>query len=115
MELKNAARVIGYFAHESGGVFCDGDACIIAGSEELMRNYLKAANDTTKYIIQKTRFGEVVDGLMRGGAYAFDKVSYSKFFTLAQLNQFDKRGLPPRDAFSNCDEPLHFIRFQCVG
>ncbi len=36
-------KVIGYFAYHRGGeVICDGDSCIIAGSEEKMKAYIAA-------------------------------------------------------------------------
>jgi hypothetical protein len=33
---------------------------------------------------QKTRFGEIVQGLIAGGAYGFDQESYSRFLALAR-------------------------------
>ena len=74
-------KVIGCFSYKSKTeVTCDGDACIISGSEKSMRDYLlsmsKEAHD--KSIIKKTRFGEIIRGLKRGGAYAFDEESYNR-------------------------------------
>jgi len=34
--------------------------------------------------IRKTRFGEIVQGLLAGGAYAFDQEAYSRFVPLAR-------------------------------
>lgn len=86
--VKEASKVIGYFCYtNSGSVICDGDACIIAGSEELMKFYLsKVPGGKTKNIIKKTKFGEVISGLKQGGAYAFDKGAYNRFLHLAMLN-----------------------------
>jgi hypothetical protein len=85
---QNDSRVIGVFAYRSRTeVVCtDGDACVIAGSEEAMRRHfeevgLRSPNALT---IRKTRFGEIVQGLMAGGAYGFDQESYSRFRPLAR-------------------------------
>ena len=63
-------------------------------------------------IIKKTRFVEVISGLEREGAYAFDKEAYIKFFSLAQKQ--DIRDLPaPRQFFlEQSPTGLHFIRIQ---
>ena len=111
--VKEATKVIGYFCYtSSGSVICDGDACIIAGSEELMQFYLsKMPRSSGKDIIEKTKFGEIISGLKQGGAYAFDKDAYKRFLHLARINKLD--GFLPSDFFS---EPsvmeMHFIRIQ---
>ena len=81
-------KVVGYFAYRSRAeVVCtDVDACVIAGSERAMRDFVlevdPAAADS--HTIKKTRFGEILRGLQLGGAYAFDEESYSRFFPLAR-------------------------------
>jgi len=42
--------------------------------------------DEMEEIIKKTRFGEIINGLRQGGAYAFDQEAYGRFLPLAQLN-----------------------------
>lgn len=83
-------RIIGYFAYtRSGSVFCEGDACVIADSEELMKTYLSKMPLQERgedFIIKKTRFGEVINGLKQRGPYAFDEGSYKRFLNLAELN-----------------------------
>jgi len=110
--VKEAAKVIGYFAHiKFKDVFCDGNACIIAGSEELMELYLSAMKDDSKYTIKKTRFGEIMSGLKNGGTYAFDKKAYDRFFHIAELN--DIGGLPSEDVFLEYpDEKMNLVRIQ---
>ena len=115
--IKEASRVVGYFAYTNPGeAFCDGDACIIAGSEELMKSYLRKIPDrgSVRWIIKKTRFGEIINGMRQGGAYAFDKKSYDKFLYFAKLNEID--GLPGIDWFLDKTEmELNFIRIQLTG
>jgi hypothetical protein len=111
--IKEASKVIGYFSHTSSDVFCDGDACIIAGSEELMRTYLqKLGSGSERDVIRKTRFGEIVEGLRRGGAYAFDEESYKRFLHLANMNKISD--LPAKEVFEKPASAMHFIRIQMV-
>ena len=79
-------KVIGYFAYLSATeVACDGEACVIAGSEEAMKRYLSISNpeNADKHIIRKTRFGEIMKGMTLGGSYAFDEEAYSRFYPIA--------------------------------
>src|SRR5690349_5244994 len=111
--IREASKVIGYFSHSRGDVFCDGDACIIAGSEESMKTYLQAMHKgNERDVIRKTRFGEILEGLRRGGAYAFDKESYKRFLTLAKLNGM--KDLPGQEVFAELESAMHFIRIQMV-
>jgi hypothetical protein len=80
-------KVIGYFSYLSPlEVFCsDGNSCIIAGSISSMKKYLqeKGIPDGKKSVIKKTRFGEILYGIKKGAAYAFDEISYEKFYPIA--------------------------------
>lgn len=111
--ISGITKVVGYFSYtDSSNALCDGDACIIAGSETLMKSYLqKISKSDKKDIIKKTRFGEIIDGLKQGAAYAFDEESYSRFLPLAKINRIG--GLPEKEDF--LDKPsdtLRFIRIQ---
>jgi hypothetical protein len=113
--MNYTGKVIGYFSYtKEGNVFCDGDACVISGSKETMRFYLKEMLPDSKEqdIIKKTKFGEIMNGLNRGGAYAFDKASYSKFLPLAK--KCGMSDLPVANEFFSKGSPtgLHFIRIQ---
>ena len=98
---KDDTKVMGYFAiHLPQDVLCDGDACIIAGTESAMNRYIEAASDPNAvYQVKKTRFGDVLKGLLRGGAYAFDEESYGRFFPLANKNGFnlEEEDFPPTE------------------
>jgi len=88
----NDEKVIGYFGYlPSSNVVCDGDACIIAGSEASFKRYLKIANppNVDKVVIKKTRFGEVFRGLSLGGPYSFDEEAYGRFYPLAKKAGLD--------------------------
>ncbi len=89
-------KVIGYFAYRSQSeVACDEDACIVAGSEEAMRHYLKTSSPekVSEFTIRKTRFGEIIKGMSLGAAYAFDEDAYERFYPLAR-----EEGLPAPSA-----------------
>lgn len=111
--VKGVTKVIGYFSYtDSSNALCDGDACIIAGSEELIKSYLQKISKSDKRdIIKKTRFGEIIDGLKQGAAYAFDEESYSRFLPLAKINGIDR--LPEKEGFLDMpSDTLRFIRIQ---
>jgi len=109
--LKEKSRVIGYFAYtEDGHVLCDGDACIIAGSEESMKSYLEepSASRVKKFTVRKTRFGEIIDGIVQGGIYAFDSEAYPRFFQYLKVNGLSDF---PSDIPSGPEGTNHFVRF----
>jgi len=84
-------KIIGYFAvHSSQQVLCDGDACVIAGGQSALNRYIKSSHfSCSEYDIRKTRLGEVLEGLLLGGAYAFDQASYDIFSRAANKQGFD--------------------------
>ena len=96
-------KVIGYFAFASPTeIVCTGDrgdACVISGSVQTMKAYVKEIDpdELKKRTIKKTLFGEILHGLKLGAAYAFDEESYKKFYPLAR-----KEGLNVEEA--NFDE-----------
>ena len=80
-------KVIGYFAYlSSGEVVCTGSACVISGSESAMRQYIAELHPegSDRHTVRKTRFGEIVQGLRLGAAYAFDEESYGRFLPLGR-------------------------------
>ncbi|ALB24587.1 hypothetical protein Psal006b_03445 (plasmid) [Piscirickettsia salmonis] len=86
---KDSHKVIGYFSYsEEGDVFCDKDACVISGSSESLHGYIDAMlpDRETSGIVKKTRFEEIMQGISRGAAYAFDQESYTRFLPLAEKN-----------------------------
>jgi len=92
MSVDTDSKVIGYFAYLSPmEVICDGDACVIYGSEQAVHSYLqKISPETSKAItIKKTRFGEIIQGMKLGAPYAFDEQSYNRFYPLANRIGFN--------------------------
>lgn len=80
-------KVIGYFAFASPTeVVCTGNACVISGSVRTMKAFVKEIDPEgqQKRTIKKTLFGEILNGLKLGAAYAFDEESYKKFYPLAR-------------------------------
>lgn len=111
--MSTAHKVVGYFSYSETGVFCDGDACIISGTKRLISTYInQMLHHSEENIIKKTRFGEIISGLERGAAYAFDKDAYIIFLALA--HKHGVRDLPvPRQFFGEQSPTgLHFIRIQ---
>ena len=84
---KRPRPLIGYLAAASTTeLLCDGDACIIAGSEVKLKAYLalSAPTSANHYTLHKVRWEAVLAGLRAGGAYAFDEDAYQRFYPLAQ-------------------------------
>lgn len=111
MQNDDTTRVVGVYAHFGPGkVLLYENGCVVAGSEELIKQYARSlANRPAKGMrISKLRFGEVYEGLKTGAAYAFDKRSYSRFYSLARRAGVDDlKGFP--DSASN---ELHFMKVQ---
>jgi len=103
-------KIIGHFAYLSKvEVFCEGDACLIAGSESKMEEYLsKMCEDSLSvHTIKKTRFSEILAGINAGAAYCFDEESYNRFYPLAKQEGLD---LGPEDFTDETPNGLHFVR-----
>ncbi len=81
------AKVVGYFACLAPmQVVCtDVDACVVSGSSRSMEEYVAGIDPdgAAKVSVKKTRFGEILQGLKLGAAYAFDEESYARFYPLA--------------------------------
>ena len=104
---KDLGKVIGYFAvHPPIDVLCDGDACIIAGTQSALNKYIKTlSNPEVEFQNRKTRLSEILDGIERGGAYAFDKESYKVFYPLANKQGFKLKN----EDFNPTETGLHFV------
>lgn len=77
-----------------------------------MRTFLSrlVGGSSSRFIVKKTRFGEVLTGLRLGAAYAFDEEACNRFFPLAQQHGL---GLGPEE-FSDPGPPgaVHLVRVQ---
>jgi hypothetical protein len=113
---QGSNKVVGYFAYASPTeVVCTGEtnACVISGSVALMKKYIERIDPDSraKRKIKKTTFGEVLRGMEHGAAYAFDEVSYARFYPLAR-----KHGLPVEKAdFSTPEHSGNFFTVQLKG
>jgi len=109
MSVDDESKVIGYFAFvPPSEALCEGDACVIAGSESSIKEYLSSmAPDSTKqFRIKKTRFGEILQGMKRGAPYAFDETSYNRFFPIANKFGFN---LKEEDFSVPTETGRHFV------
>jgi len=112
--LRRSRTVIGWFAVAGLNALCDGDACVIAGSQETMRTIIarRATRGAPSMTIKKTTFGEIMTGLRLGAAYCFDQEAYNRFFPLAQR---DGLNLGPQDFSDPGPHGLHFFRVQWLA
>ena len=103
------SKVIGYFAYSSPSeVICDGDACVISGSEQSMKEYIKSSSSGSlaNFTIKKTRFSEIVKGMKMGAPYAFDEKSYNRFYPLANKIGYN---LKEEDFSAPTETGRHFV------
>ncbi len=103
------SKVIGYFAFSSPTeVICEGDACVISGSEQSMKNYVASASprSSQRTTIKRTRFGEIIKGMNMGASYAFDEQSYNRFYALANKIGFS---LKEEDFLVETETGYHFV------
>ena len=109
MSIDIESKVIGYFAFLSPmEVICDGDACVIAGSEQAMNNYLESVSPESlnSVIIKKTRLSEIIRGMQHGAPYAFDEAAYNRFYPLANRMGFN---LKQEDFSVPTETGRHFV------
>jgi hypothetical protein len=99
--------VIGYFAvHPPQNVLCDGDACIIAGTQSALNRYIKSLSENEViFEKRKTRLKEILEGMSMGGSYAFDEASYKRFYPLANRRGFNLG----REEFPPTETGKHFV------
>ena len=108
---KTESKVIGYFAYNNfGEIFCSEDACIVAGSEELMREYFGNEKRSVDEVIRKIRFGEIMDNMREGVEYAFDRESYGRFSPLAKAS-----GLSDDGFLQEPKKGMNFIMVKLAG
>jgi hypothetical protein len=105
--MQGDHKVIGYFAISAQqDILCDGDACIIAGTQSALNSYIRSlAEPGVEFDNRKTRFSEILEGMERGGAYAFDERAYKLFYPLA--NQHGLKLKPQR--FPQTESGMHFV------
>mgnify|MGYP001247206939 CR=1 FL=1 len=113
MSAADDAKVIGYFAYASQTeVVCDGDACVVAGSDADLRTYISELGvaDGVSHTLKKTRYGEIMRGMNLGAAYAFDEVAYNRFYPLARREGYD---FGPEDfSATGPGKGVHLVRVQ---
>ena len=109
MSIEIDSKVIGYFAFSSPTeVVCDGEACVIAGSERAMRDYLEFGSSCSakRTTIKKTRLSDIIQGMKLGAPYAFDERSYNRFYPLANKCGFS---LKEEDFSATTETGRHFV------
>ena len=97
MANENFTKVIGYYARlQDTRLFCNGPACIIASSESALKNAIRAARpeDVKSCTIRKTRFADILEGLVTGASYALDQNAYQRFYPLARNEGFEALTAP---------------------
>ena len=104
-------KVIGYvaFNREKTGVICDGEGCIVTGSESKMKEYIQH-HSTVKDIgvIKKAYFGEIEKALSLGGVYLLDEEAYNRFIDVAKKVMINIR--PIGDHPQNFEGKLKLFR-----
>jgi hypothetical protein len=105
-------KVIGYLAYITKiQIICERDSCVIAGSREKMKSYLKAINPRAlnEVTISKARFGDIKKAMELGAAYNFDEESYNRFYPLAKKHGIN---VGRQDFSGETPTGFHFVRVQ---
>lgn len=112
---RRRSRFVGYFAYASATeVVCNGDACVISGTRRAMEEFISEIDPGGRKArtIKKTTFDEIERGLLHGAAYAFDKVAYRRFYSLARQSG---RAIEREDLEKPEDEDFGFFVVQLRG
>ena len=112
---KDHDLLIGYFGFiPPVNVVCEGDACIISGSEKSFRKYLAIANasQSANVNIRRTTFGDVFRGLSLGAAYSFDEEAYGRFYPAAKRASLD---VPVGNFKTTPDKEIEFMTVRIKG
>ncbi len=112
-----AAKVLGYIAVVPGSinVLCDGDSCVIAGSEKAMNKCISAfgVDSAVPHRITKARYGHVMTAMKMGGAYSLDTESFARFAPLAREDGLDILEFKPQGKSKPDDTPgIPLMRIQ---
>ena len=111
-------KVLGYVAQKQGTpeAVCDGDSCIVAGSERKMNEYIKTFSDNprTNYQISKARYGHVMKVMKLGGADSFDEESYSRFYSLACEEGMESVDFTPKNRSRPDGPSISLMRVQWI-
>ena len=111
--------VLGFIAILRGtiNVLCDGDSCIVTGSEKRMKEYIAtfATEPKAQYRITKARYGHVLQVMKMGGAYSFDQESFSRFGPLAREDGIDVVDFTPKERERPEDPAIPLMRVQWIS
>ena len=107
-ERGHAEAVIGVVARYGMTMLCDGDACVVAGSEAAMTAILQSQHrDPAAYAIEPAYAWQLLQAIDMGAAYAFDEQAYQQFLPAAQ-----QAGLPLAEEDFSAPGPagIHLVR-----
>jgi len=111
-ERRPPDAVIGYVARCGMNMACDGDACVVAGSEAAMSAILQFhQRDPAAYAIEPAYGWQLLQAIALGAAYALDEQAYHRFLPAAQQG-----GLPlVEEDFSDPGPTgIHLVRIGCL-
>jgi hypothetical protein len=114
-----ATKVLGFIAVVPGtiNVLCDGDSCAVMGSEKALKHYIAISADEPdiKYRITKARYGHVLRAMKMGGAYSFDRESFSRFCPLAREDGIDVVDFTPENQRKQQGTGIPLMRVQWIS
>lgn len=77
----NPHKIIGFVSHnrKKTAMLCDGDACLVFGSGQKLKDYTEKRAIKEAGVIKTARLDEILEGLKLGGVYQMDEEAYSRF------------------------------------
>ena len=101
----NPYKIIGFVSHnrQKTAMLCDGDACLVFGSEHKLREYVEQKDIKEIGVIKKARFGDILEVLKLGGIYLMDEEAYSRFKqeyeTSGDVTEITQQEVAPEERF----------------
>ena len=89
----NMTEFIGYYASFQGdrAIVNEDNSVIVFGKKHDFINYHENHPEKVTEIptYKKIYFSEIIQGIYEGNSFAFDEISYNRFYPIAQLNGYD--------------------------
>ena len=89
----NTVELIGYYGslQEDRAIVNEDSSVIVFGNKNDFINYHENHPEKVieNLVYKKIYYDEIIQGIYEGYSFAFDEISYNRFYPIAQLNGYD--------------------------